>query len=65
MKKIAAFLGSFIVPVITFAHPGHGDTDGYSIIHYFKEPVHLAVFASVTVIAILYFRYVKRREQRR
>lgn len=64
MKKIAAFLSSFIVPVITFAHPGHGDTDGYSIIHYFKEPVHLAVFTSIILVAVLYFRYVKRKGQR-
>lgn len=65
MKKIAAFFSSYIVPAITFAHPGHGDTDGYSIIHYFKEPVHLAVFGSLTLVAVLYFRYVKRKGQRR
>ncbi len=63
MKKIAAFLSYFIVPVITFAHPGHGDTDGYTIIHYFKEPMHIGVIASVSLVAILYFRYFKRKEQ--
>ena len=65
MKKLAASLSSFIVPLITFAHPGHGDTDGYTIIHYFKEPLHLIVFAAVTLVAVLYFRYLKRKEQRR
>ncbi|HVZ26150.1 MAG TPA: hypothetical protein VG842_08855 [Sediminibacterium sp.] len=41
MKKLTALLSA--VPAIAWAHPGHGVTDGYTIIHYFTEPQH-AVF---------------------
>jgi len=52
MKKLTAFL-TLLIPALTWAHPGHGDTDGYTIIHYFSEPQHaiitLGVLAAVTV----------------
>lgn len=32
-----------------FAHPGHGETEGFTITHYFTEPVH----AVVTVLAVV------------
>jgi hypothetical protein len=55
MKKITASLALF-VPALTWAHPGHGETDGYTIIHYFSEPQHaiitLGVLAAVTVYII-------------
>jgi hypothetical protein len=55
MKKITASL-ALLLPAITWAHPGHGETDGYTITHYFSEPQHaiitLGLLAAVTVYII-------------
>lgn len=57
MKKLL-FLG-FVSPAFSlqsFAHEGHGHTHGFTITHYFVEPVHLVVLIGVLVAAILLFR---------
>ena len=61
-KTIAALLVTIIAPLFTYAHPGHGGTDGYSIIHYFVEPVHAVVTWSVLGIAFLYIATRKRNQ---
>lgn len=33
-----------------FAHPGHGATEGNSLIHYLSEPLHATILASVILI---------------
>jgi len=52
---------------MTLAHPGHGDTDGYTIIHYITEPVHAFVWlASLFVIVMFlrsYIRFGKKEEK--
>jgi hypothetical protein len=51
MKKYISLSAGLLLaslPLATFAHPGHGETDGYTIIHYFVEPAH----AVVTVLAV-------------
>ncbi len=55
MKKMIASL-ALLLPALTWAHPGHGETDGYTITHYFTEPQHaiitLGVLAAITVFII-------------
>lgn len=58
MKKVALinFLW-MLLPLSLSAHPGHGDTDGFSILHYFTEPVHAITTVSLLAFAaILHFR---------
>jgi len=64
MKKIALALlfAVLATPVISLAHPGHGETDGYSIIHYFIEPVHAVVTIGVVAVAFAYMKYSRRKE---
>lgn len=49
-----------ILPFTVNAHPGHGDHthDGFSVIHYFTEPEHIAVIVTllVTVVVALMVR---------
>ena len=33
-----------------FAHPGHGTSDGNSLMHYLSEPLHAAILASIVII---------------
>ncbi len=64
MKKLFAFIAIVLsfLPVATFAHPGHGETEGFSIIHYMLEPAHLFIaIVLVGVAGILLFR--RRKEE--
>jgi len=55
MKRMIASL-ILLLPALTWAHPGHGETDGYTITHYFTEPQHaiitLGVLTAITVFII-------------
>ena len=56
MKKIQWALHTSLMMLIPFAgmaHPGHGETEGYTITHYFTEPVHATV--SVILLAGVLF----------
>ena len=61
MKKIISFFSVlfFGLPLISMAHPGHGSTDGYTIIHYFVEPMHAVVSFGVLFVAVLYIRHLR------
>jgi hypothetical protein len=48
---------------LAFAHPGHGGSDGYTIIHYFNEPQHAIITIGVTVAAIVLI--VRERNKRK
>lgn len=65
MRKIIAAFSFFIlmIPFAGIAHPGHGETGGFTIIHYFAEPLHIFAWLSVlTAIAIfIQFKYKQRR----
>lgn len=67
MKKIIAILCllAAAVPQALFAHPGHGETGGYTITHYFTEPVHVLVSVSALVVTILAVRLFGRAKQRK
>ena len=43
-----------------FAHPGHGETEGFTITHYFTEPVH-GVISILAVAGVLVMVSVLRR----
>jgi hypothetical protein len=62
MKKIT-FLLVASLPIITFAHPGHGGSDGYTIIHYFSEPQHALISLGIMVAAIVLI--VRERNKRK
>ena len=61
MKKLAAFLLA-ILPLLSFAHPGHGNHDhdgtgGFTVIHYITEPEHAII--TLLSLAIVVFAVVK------
>jgi fumarate reductase subunit C len=67
MKKLIVALVFFVLcmPLVSLAHPGHGETGGFTITHYFTEPVHVIVSLVALVGVILYARYLKKSEQRK
>lgn len=40
----------FITQTTLFAHPGHGDTSGHSLLHYLTEPMHAMVLGAVVLM---------------
>jgi fumarate reductase subunit C len=67
MKKLIVALVFFVLcmPLVSLAHPGHGETGGFTITHYFTEPVHVIVSLVALVGVIFYARYLKKSEQRK
>ncbi len=62
MKK--GFLSALsLLPLLVVAHPGHGETDGFSIIHYFSEPMHAIATAGALVVMFAGYRYFRRKKQ--
>lgn len=62
-KNIFATVIIFLAPLLVLAHPGHGDTGGYTIIHYFVEPVHAVITYSILFIAAIYIWHARKQRQ--
>lgn len=67
MKKNVIFLIVFVlcIPFISLAHPGHSETDGYTITHYFTEPVHIVVALLALIAVVAGVRYLRSNKQQR
>jgi hypothetical protein len=67
MKKIIIIVFTLFIismPLISLAHPGHGDpSGGYTIIHYFTEPMHAVFTYGIILSAITYILYSRKRKQ--
>jgi hypothetical protein len=62
LKKVIVFLSFFALclPAICLAHPGHGNTGGYTITHYFTEPVHLITTLIIFTGTYVFMRYLNK-----
>ena len=65
MKKLVASIITIIVciPIFSFAHPGHGETGGYTIVHYLTEPVHAVIAMGVLIAVAAYIRQLRKSKQ--
>jgi len=62
----AAFAGMAISPLLSQAHPGHGETEGYTIIHYFVELPHaLVTWGVILSVGALSYYLLSRRAVRK
>ncbi len=59
MRKFIAACSFFIlmIPFAGVAHPGHGETGGFTIIHYFTEPLHIFAWLSVLIAIAVFIQY--------
>jgi hypothetical protein len=72
MRNVAKQAGSLVVgvliPAICWAHPGHGaDGGGWSVHHYFTEPVHLvggALGLAGLLIGAFLWRVIRAQDSR-
>lgn len=51
--KTIIFIPMFMAYLTAHAHPGHGDSGGFTITHYFVEPEHL--FTGICLLALLVY----------
>jgi hypothetical protein len=52
------------MPELLLAHPGHGGHEGgYTITHYFVEPMHAVVSIGCIVGTIAFVAYTRKRSQ--
>lgn len=64
--KLASIM-AMLTPFTLLAHPGHGGHDhdgGYTIIHYFTQPVHAIVCLTVLAITVMLIRNLRRKNQK-
>jgi hypothetical protein len=66
MKKLVSVISLFILivmPFITKAHPGHGDhgDSGYTIIHYFTQPMHAVITLGSIVIVFVVLHFNRKK----
>ena len=61
MKKIFA-AAALAMPLVTMAHPGHGESDGYTIIHYFTEPQHAIITYGILAAAGIFIAWERRKK---
>ena len=62
MKKIFLSLAALVASVSSFAHEGHGHTDGFTIKHCFAEPQHIIPVLLAAAVAVVLFRYFRKKE---
>lgn len=52
LRKLLLTTALMFIPVraLVWAHPGHGETSGGSLIHYLTEPMHAMVLGAVVLM---------------
>lgn len=67
MKKavVAISFPVLCLPAICLAHPGHGESGGYTITHYLTEPVHVITSLIILTVASIYNRYLVKDKQQK
>lgn len=61
-KYLFGFL-ALLLPLSMLAHPGHGQSEGFTITHYFVEPIHVISFISLLVVVIIGIRWKRNRNK--
>jgi hypothetical protein len=63
MKRMLAMLAG-LVPFLCYAHPGHGDTEGFTIIHYLLEPEHLILLLLAIGVVFWLYKSLRGKEEK-
>lgn len=66
MKRVFALV-CLVLPLFSFAHPGHGSHggSGYTIIHYLTEPDHaLIALLGLAVLGVAIYKAFSKKERK-
>lgn len=61
--KSLLLLASTIFPALLMAHPGHGETEGFSFLHYLTEPMHALITLGAIVAVYAGIRYFRSKKE--
>ncbi len=61
-KYLFGFL-ALLLPLSMLAHPGHGQSEGFTITHYFVEPIHVIAFVGVMFVVIIGIRWKRHKNK--
>lgn len=61
MKKYLLSAAALLITVSVFAHEGHGHTHGYTIKHYFTEPVHAIPLLAAVATVVFFVNWLQKR----
>ena len=54
---------TMLLPLTTYAHPGHGASDGTSWLHYLGSAIHLGVGLMLFLLLLASVAYYKRQSK--
>ena len=52
-----------LIPVAVMSHPGHGETEGFTITHYLVEPIHVIVTIGILFFVVVIVKWFKRKRK--
>ncbi len=65
ITSIVALLMLLVAAANVWAHPGHGDSSGHSLMHYLIEPFHSLPLIAVIVLSVVIFLMMYSRRKKR
>ena len=52
-----------LMPVAVMSHPGHGETEGFTITHYLVEPIHVIATIGILFFVVVIVKWFKRKRK--
>ena len=52
-----------LIPVAVMSHPGHGETEGFTITHYLVEPIHVIATIGILFFVVVIVKWFKRKRK--
>ncbi len=65
ITSLFVLLMLFVAAANVWAHPGHGETGGHSLMHYLIEPFHSLPLIGVIVLSVVIFLMMYSRRKKR
>lgn len=62
---VSVLLILLIAAAGAWAHPGHGESEGHSLLHYLTEPLHIVPLIAVIVFSVSIFLVMYARRKKR
>lgn len=61
---LSAIMVSLATTAEILAHPGHGSTEGNSLVHFITEPVHILSFVAMVAVGIVTTLWYRARKKK-
>jgi len=62
---VSALLILLVAATGVWAHPGHGESHGHSLVHYLTEPFHVIPLVAVIIVSVAIFTVLYKKRKKR